>query len=77
MKDRHDSATIDFFEQQQAPTPRKKVGRPRKADAKSGAQRTREFRAREQARLAALKDLTQPVSSAIIDLSALPPWQRA
>lgn len=76
MRDPLDTTTGDIFDVKLPPL-RKKVGRPRKADAKSGAQRTRESRARAQARLAALKDVTQPVSSAIIDLSALPPWQRA
>lgn len=76
MKDPLDTNTIDLFEVK-LPSLRKKVGRPRKADAKSGAERTRECRARKQARLAALKDVTQPITSAVIDLSALPPWQRA
>lgn len=76
MKDPHDTTTHDMLEVNLPPL-RRRVGRPRKADAKSGAQRSREFRAREQARLAARKDVTQPVTSPIIDLSALPPWKRA
>lgn len=76
MKDPHDTTTHDMLEVNLPPL-RKRVGRPRKADAKPGAQRTRESRARAQARLAALKDVTQPVTSKIIDLSALHPKQRA
>lgn len=76
MKDLRDTSTGDIFEGLLQPV-RKKIGRPRKANAKSGAQRTRACRARKQARLDALKDISQPVTSSIIDLSALPPWERA
>lgn len=72
MIDPLDTTTRDIFAVQLPPL-RKKIGRPRKADAKSNAERVREFRAREKARLAALKDTTRPVTSSIIDLSALHP----
>ncbi|PLC47878.1 hypothetical protein CR159_21195 [Pollutimonas subterranea] len=53
-----------------------KLGRPLKANALSAAERARRYRARKKARLAELRDEKNPVRSAIIDLSALPPWKR-
>jgi hypothetical protein len=80
MKDEHDYFTMDLLTDE--PLPQSpgalvaKVGRPRKDDALSDAERARRYRARKKARLAELKDETKPVTSAVIDLSALPPWKR-
>lgn len=51
-------------------------GRPCTGLAKTSAQRQKAYRERKKLRLALLRDPTQPVSSKLIDLSALPPWQR-
>lgn len=59
------------------PRPAKlKLGRPKKADALTDAERAKRYRARKKSRLADLQDESIPVSSAVIDLSALPPWKR-
>lgn len=80
MKDEHDHFTMDLLADKplrQAPSaPAAKIGRPRKDDALSDAERARRYRARKKARLAELKDESKPVTSAVIDLSALPPWKR-
>lgn len=80
MKDEHDYFTMDLLTDGLLPpspsAPVAKVGRPRKDDALSDAERARRYRARKKARLAELKDETKPVTSAVIDLSALPPWKR-
>lgn len=51
-------------------------GRPYTGLAMSNAERQKAYRERKKLRLAALRDPTQPVSSKLIDLSALPAWQR-
>lgn len=78
MQDAHDHFTRDLLldgaGQPSPSTP--KLGRPKKANALSDAERARRYRARKKARLADLQDETVPVSSTVIDLSALPPWKR-
>lgn len=80
MRDKHDCVTFDLLLDEAAPaTPRAtkpSLGRPKKADALSDAERARRYRARKKARLAELRDVSKPVSSTIIELSALPPWKR-
>lgn len=51
-------------------------GRPPSGKAMSNAQRQKAYRERKKQRLAALRDPTQPISSKVIDLSALRIWQR-
>jgi len=41
------------------------------------AEKQKAYRERKKAREKALKDPYQPISSKIIDLSALAPWKRA
>ena len=81
MRDKHDHVTLDLLlAVEAAPTPacqaKRKPGRSAKPDSLSDAERTRRYRARKKARLAELRDETVPVSSTVIDLSALPPWKR-
>ena len=81
MRDKHDHFTLDLLLEVEAdsgpPLPAKrKPGRPKKADALDDAERSRRYRARMKTRLAELRDETVPVSSTVIDLSALPPWKR-
>lgn len=59
------------------PAAHRPVGRPPFGSrAMTAAERAAAYRARRSARLAALRDPAQPVSSAIIDLSELPAWRR-
>lgn len=58
-----------------APLAKRKVGRPPKPDALTQAERARRYRQRKAARLAELRDETQPLRSRVIDLSALPAWK--
>ena len=80
MQDAHDHFTLDLLLDAAAPLPpfadKPKLSRPKKANALSDAERARRYRARKKARLAELRDETVPVSSTVIDLSALPPWKR-
>lgn len=80
MKDEYDHFTMDLLVDEplrQPPSaPATRVGRPRKDDALSDAERARRYRDRKKARLAELKDESKPVTSAVIDLSVLPPWKR-
>lgn len=80
MQDKHDHVTFDLLLDVAAPklscAAKPALGRPRKPDALSDAERARRYRARKKARLAELRDESKPVSSTIIDLSALPPWKR-
>jgi len=57
------------------------MGRPRtynndNARREAKNKQNREYRARVKARAKALKDPSIPVSSPVIDLSALAPWER-
>ena len=80
MQDKYDLVTLNLFLDETAlqstcaakPT----VGRPRNPNALSDAERARSYRARKKARLADLRDESKPLSSTVIDLSALPPWKR-
>lgn len=56
--------------------PPRRPGRPRKPDAFTPAERARRYRQRQAARLAELRDESQPLHSPVIDLSALPAWRR-
>jgi len=80
MRDKHDHVTLDLLLDVPAPQPscatKPTLGRPRKPDALSDAERARRYRARKKARLADLRDESKPVSSNVIDLTALPPWKR-
>lgn len=81
MRDKHDHVTLGLLLEPAAapvlPCPAKcKPGRPREPDALSDAERARRYRARKKTRLAELRDETVPVSSTVMDLSALPPWKR-
>lgn len=78
MRDKNDTVTLSLPLDEVAPQPttKPKLGRPKKSDALNDAERARRYRARKKARLAELRDETVPVSSAVIDLSALPPWKR-
>ncbi|MBG6222139.1 hypothetical protein H4V96_000058 [Janthinobacterium sp. CG_23.4] len=80
MRDKYDHLTMYLFTDEALPqmpsAPAPKLGRPRKADALSDAERAQRYRARKKARLAELKDETKPVNSTVIDLSALAPWKR-
>lgn len=80
MRDKHDPFTLDLFVGDAAPQPSNvsmpKIGRPRKPDALSDAERARRYRARKRARYAELKDDSRPLSSKVIDLSALAAWKR-
>lgn len=78
MRDKHDHITLSLPLDELAPQPtvKPKLGRPKKPDALSDAERARRYRARRKTRLAELRDETVPVSSTVIDLSALPPWKR-
>jgi hypothetical protein len=58
------------------PDGRRSPGRPRKPGALSDAERSRNYRARRKARSAELRNPDIPLSSKIIDLSALPAWRR-
>ena len=57
-------------------TPRR--GRPSSPVARAirNAEAARRYRARKKAEKEARRDPRQPVRSAIIDLSAIPPWRR-
>jgi len=55
---------------------RRGPGRPRKANALSNADRSRNYRARKKVRAAELRDPEVPLSSKVIDLTALPAWKR-
>lgn len=57
-------------------TPPRRPGRPRKENPLTDAERSKRYRDKLRARLAELRDLSQPVRSTVIDLSALPPWKR-
>ncbi len=81
MRDKHDHVTFDLLLTDEAAhasadatTPKR--GRPRKANALSDAERARRYRARKRDRLAELQDETKPITSRVIDLSALPAWKR-
>jgi|GEM_PF-4569884 len=83
MRDKHDHVTIELLlEHAAVPTlpctapAKRKPGRPRKPGALSDAERARRYRARKKVRLADLRDETVPVSSTVIDLTALLPWKR-
>lgn len=80
MRDKHDHVTLNLLSDEAAPqlpsAPVPKIGRPRKEDALSDAERARRYRARKKARLAELKDISRPLRSTVIDLSALAPWKR-
>lgn len=59
------------------PAASRPVGRPPFGErAMTDAERAAAYRARKAARLAALRDPVVPVSSPLIDLSALPAWRR-
>jgi len=51
-------------------------GRPRKPDALTTAERSRNYRERLKQKRAEQLDESQPLSSKFIDLSVLPPWKR-
>ena len=78
MRDKNDTLTIDLIPlvPSQEPAMRGR-GRPRKPDALSDAVRARKYRERKKQRLAGLRDESKPITSALIDLSALPAWKRA
>lgn len=80
MRDKHDHVTLDLLSDEAAPQlpspPVPKIGRPRKQDALSDAERARRYRARKKARRDELKDESRPLRSTVIDLSALAPWKR-
>lgn len=80
MRDKHDHVTLDLLLDVTAPTPscaaKPTLGRPKTPDALSDAERARRYLARKKARLADLRDESKPVSSTVIDLTALPPWKR-
>lgn len=80
MRDKYDYITLDLLSDKAVPqlpsAPVPKIGRPRKEDALSDAERARRYRARKKARLAELKDESRPLRSTVIDLSALAPWKR-
>lgn len=80
MRDKHDPFTLDLFHGEAAPhlsnAPTPKIGRPRKPDALSDAERARRYRAQKKARQAELKDKSRPLRSTVIDLSALAAWKR-
>lgn len=80
MRDKYDHVTLDLLPDEAAPqlpsAPSPKVGRPRKPDALSDAERARRYRAKKKARLAELNDESRPLRSTVIDLSALAPWKR-
>lgn len=78
MQDAHDHFTFDLLlcEAGQPSPSMPKLGRPKKPEALSDAERARRYRARKKARLAELRDKKVPISSTVIDLTALPPWKR-
>lgn len=80
MRDKHDHVTSELLLEDAAPqffsTSKPTLGRPRKPDALSEAERARRYRARKKARLAELQNPSVLISSKFIDLSALPPWKR-
>lgn len=80
MRDKYDHVTLDLLSDEAVPqppiAPAPKIGRPRKEDALSDAERARRYRAKRKARLAELKDESRPLRSTVIDLSALAPWKR-
>lgn len=80
MRDKHDHVTLNLLPGEAVPqlpsAPVPKIGRPRKDDALSDAERARRYRARKKARLAELRDVSRPLRSTVIDLSALAPWKR-
>lgn len=80
MRDKHDHVTLNLLSDEAVPqlpsAPVPKIGRPRKEDALSDAERARRYRARKKARLAELKDVSRPLRSTVIDLSTLAPWKR-
>lgn len=78
MKDPADKKTAELPELEPVKPGR---GRPRvhqTPEEKKAAQAeaARQYRARKKAERDARRDLGQPISSKIIDLSVLPPWQR-
>lgn len=80
MRDKHDHLTLSLLQHEdptihEKPTVAKR-GRPKKIDALSAAERARHYRERKKIRLAELRDITKPISSSVIDLSALPAWKR-
>jgi len=80
IRDKYDHVPVDLLgheavsQSPSAPTP--KIGRLRKEDTLSDAERARRYGARKKARLAELKDESRPLRSTVIDLSALAPWKR-
>ena len=79
MRDKYDHVTLDLLSEaapQLPSAPAHKIGRPRKENALSDAERARRYRAKKKARLAELKDESRPLRSTVIDLSALAPWKR-
>ena len=80
MQDTHDHFTLDLPLGEAAPlspcVTKPKLGRPTKPEVLGDAERARRYRVRKKARLSELRDETVPVSSTVIDLTALPPWKR-
>lgn len=80
MRDKYDHVTLNLLSDEAVPqlpsAPVPKIGRPRKPDALSDAERAQRYRARKKARLAELRDESRPLRSTVIDLSALAPWKR-
>ncbi|NIF43064.1 hypothetical protein F3J14_19650 [Burkholderia sp. Tr-862] len=83
MRDKYDHVTLDLFPNPETATQlpcaaqtRSKADRVKKEGALSDAERAKRYRTRKKARLAELRDETVPVSSSVIDLSALPAWKR-
>ena len=76
MRDKNDTLTLDLLVPPE-PTAIRGRGRPPKLDALSDAVRARKYRERKKQRLAGLRDESKPITSALIDLSALPAWKRA
>jgi len=56
--------------------PPRRPGRPKKPGALTPAQRSQLYRDRKKERLTEIRDVNKPLRSALIDLSALPPWKR-
>lgn len=81
MQDKYDQRTLELTLQEEAPELvqseiKPKLGRPRKPDALSDAERARRYRERKKSRREELRNFNKPLSSKIIDLSELPPWKR-
>lgn len=80
MQDQYDHVTLNLLLDETALqstcATKPRVGRPRNPNALSDAERARSYRARKKARRADLRDESKPLSSKIIDLSALPAWKR-